>query len=204
MYNTGLIWMMWTGTPCILRMVQILHLVRYSFPVVSMPGTWMEGSVKFLLCIKSRIMQITGPKRPIRIPICMRKMRKSLFWEMRLQGSKMKARYFLGWSTTPNGTVDSDYTVGETFVIRNNVDLYAVWGDELPTTGTLTVTKTVSGHALPADFHIPVKNSSNQVVYTLGLTSGDGVIGPDANTTYTDTLRCRTRHLHGDGRKRPD
>ncbi len=36
MYNTGLIWMMWTGTPCILRMVQILHLVRYSFPVVSM------------------------------------------------------------------------------------------------------------------------------------------------------------------------
>ena len=103
-------------------------------------------------------------------------------------GFQNEGKVFLGWSTTPNGTVDSDYTVGETFVIRDNVDLYAVWGDELPTTGTLTVTKTVSGHALPENFHILVKNSSNQVVYTLGLTNGTGVTGPDANTTYTWTL----------------
>ena len=94
---------------------------------------------------------------------------------------------FLGWSTKSDAS-EPDYDGGAEMTLMSNLHLYAVWAPPAPTTGTLTVTKTVSGAELPENFHILVKNSSNQVVYTLGLTNGTGVTGPDANTTYTWTL----------------
>ena len=94
---------------------------------------------------------------------------------------------FLGWSEESGDDATVDYEAGESITLMSSLHLYAVWA-ETPKTGTLTVKKIVEGEAtLPDDFKLLVK-SNGSTVYTLGLTASEGVIGPDAGTTYTWTI----------------
>ncbi len=46
------------------------------------------------------------------------------------KGDRVKGCVFVGWSTTPGGTADSNYAVGHTVTLSDNLDLYAVWEEK--------------------------------------------------------------------------